>query len=396
VAHTNYTSLRVKEHSRTWPAIRAASCIEALFDIEEGFSIFANGGIMTVIHRSRIIAFILVLLAGLTLHGGIAAQSDGTGGATPNAFPAAAAGGAEEAVAWLIAQQGDEGGFIGFSGEPDAGTTVDALFALVAAQQIGIDTSASIEAAVAYLESSDTALVYTQTGVGQAAKLVLALHALGLDPHNIANVDPLAILGSGQSPDTGLYGTGVYDHAMAILALAASGEEIPAGAVTSLQDFQADNGGWAFDGSTDDAAADSNTTAIVIQALAASGLPDEGMIEAGLEYLQSTLHDGKGAAYNSDPASLPDSNSTALVAQAVIATGGNPATQDWQDLVTALFGFQNADGSFGYQDGAMEPNLLSTVQAIPALANLAFPIEPASEVSATPVGSVPGSWLAAA
>jgi hypothetical protein len=120
------------------------------------------------------------------------------------------------------------------------------------------------------------------------------------------------------------------------------------------------------------------------------------MIESGLEYLQSTLHDGNGAAYNNDPASLPDSNSTALVAQAVIATGGNPATADWQDLVTALFGFQNADGSFGYQEGAMEPNLLSTVQAIPALANLAFPIEPASDVVATPVGWMPGTWLAAA
>jgi hypothetical protein len=33
----NHTSLRVKEHSRTWPATRLATCVEALFAIGEGF-----------------------------------------------------------------------------------------------------------------------------------------------------------------------------------------------------------------------------------------------------------------------------------------------------------------------------------------------------------------------
>lgn len=344
---------------------------------------------------SRVWMLILALVAGIVMRDGVAAQSDGTEGATPEGSPVTA-GGFEAATNWLISRQGEDGGFAGLSGESDAGATVDAIFGLVAAQQLGIDTSDAGAATVEFLESSDVALVYTQTGAGQAAKLVLALNSLGMNPHNIANVDPLAILTFGQNPDTGVFGLGVYDHALAVLALTASGEEVPENAIPALQNLQAENGGWAFDGSTDETSVDSNTTSIVIQALAAAGMPDEGMIEAGLEYLQSTLRDGQGAAYNSDPASLADSNSTALVAQAVIATGADPAADDWQDLIAALLGFQNADGSLGYQEGMMEPNLLSTAQALPALAYLAFPIASMEDANATPVGMVPWSWRSTA
>jgi hypothetical protein len=353
---------------------------------------------MNVTRTTRIWAVLIALVMSIVAMSITTAQSsDGTSGATPEASPAANTGGLEAATAWLVTQQGEEGGFLGFSGEPDAGTTVDAVMSLVAAEQAGIDTGDSIDRAVAWLESADSALVYTQTGVGQAAKLALMLTALGLDPHDFAKVDPLSIIGFGVNPDTGLYGLGVYDHATAMLALIASGEELPAEAITALANSQAANGGWAYDGSTEDADADSNTTALVIQALAASGAPDEGMIESGLGYLTATLRDGQGAAYNSDEASLADSNSTALVLQAVIATGDDPASEEWQDLLTALLAFQNEDGSLGYQSELPEPNLLSTVQAIPALAGIAFPIVPATQDSGTPVGSLtPWTWQTAA
>ena len=41
----------------------------------------------------------------------------------------------ESAVQWLLTQQAEDGGFIGFSGESDAGATVDAVLALASAQQ---------------------------------------------------------------------------------------------------------------------------------------------------------------------------------------------------------------------------------------------------------------------
>jgi hypothetical protein len=142
---------------------------------------------------------------------------------------------------------------------------------------------------------------------------------------------------------------------------------------------------------------DSNTTAVVIQAIAATGQPDLGLTESGLAYLEQTLRDGEGAAYNIDPGSLADSNSTALVAQAVLATGGDPSAPEWQDLISALLAFQNADGSFGYQATVSDPNLLSTAQAVPALAGLAFPLPTVEGSDATPVGSTsPMPWPQAA
>ena len=44
----------------------------------------------------------------------------------------------QSAVDWLLAQEAEDGGFIGYSGSSDAGTTVDALIALGAAKRAGI------------------------------------------------------------------------------------------------------------------------------------------------------------------------------------------------------------------------------------------------------------------
>lgn len=352
---------------------------------------------MTIVRGARIWVIVLTLVVGILASISVSAQSDETSGATPDTSPQAAGSGIESAIEWLLAQQTAGGGFPGFSGEPDSGTTIDAIFALVAAESIGIDTGSAIDDAEAYLESDDVALVYTQTGVGQAAKLVLALNALGLDPSNIANVDPLAIVLMGQDESTGVYGFGPFDHALAMLALSSSGETVPESAISALESTQAANGGWGFEGTTDDAAADSNTTSMVIQALAASGQPDNGMTESGLAYLESVVADEGGAAYNDDSASLVDSNSTALVAQAVIATGGDPASDGWGDLLTSLLGFQNADGSLFFQDSAPDPNLFSTVQAIPVLAGVAYPITADSSIESTPVGLMPfDNWVLAA
>src|SRR5699024_997904 len=102
----------------------------------------------------------------------------------------------------------------------------------------------------------------------------LALIATDQDPADFAKTGPMLIVEHGLHKDTGIYGEGLYDHAYAMLALAANGEEIPQRALDVLSETQADNGGWAFDGSTEDENADSNTTAMIVQALVASGNED--------------------------------------------------------------------------------------------------------------------------
>ena len=323
-------------------------------------------------HRS-VLAIIACALS-LCLGWGVVAAQEGSPQATVEGT------GIEGAVAWLVAQHGEDGAFIGFSGEPDAGVTVDAIMALVAAEHAGIDTGQAIDLAVNFLESGDVALVYVQTGVGQAAKLVLALHAAGENPLDFAHVQPLAIIENGVNPETGLYGNGVFDHSLAILALAATGTEVPQPALDALAATQAENGGWAFDGATDPAMADGNTTALVIQALAAAGTADNDMITGGLAYLESTRTDG-GYGYNDAEGAVSDANSTALATQALIAAG-----QDATSQLATLGSFQNATGAFHFSTEDTSDNLFATLQAIPALAQLPFPIEPIATAS-TPEAS---------
>ena len=313
--------------------------------------------------------------------------------ATPPSSPVAspvAGGGIVAATQWLVAQQGEDGSFLGFSGEPDAGTTVDALVALAAAKSAGIDTGTAMDKAVSYLESGDVALVYTQTGVGQAAKLVLALIAAGVDPTDFGHVTPILIVEHGMNDETGIYGGGFFDHALAILALKATGSEIPASALDAIQAGQAPNGGWAFDGSADDANVDGNTTAMVLQALAAMGEQGSDLATRGVAYLKATITEG-GASYNAAEGSLPDANSTALAVQGLLAAG-----EDVSGLSAALATFQNADGSFFYQDSMPGPNLLATVQAIPAEAGAILPIVPAAATTAAPLRAFPAPLTLAA
>ncbi len=329
---------------------------------------------ITRFNRNALLAFLigLLCLAGL---GSVAAQ-DGSGAATP----ATAGAGIEGAVAWLLPQQSDDGGFVGFSGESDPGTTLDAIMALAAADSAGVDTGDSVDRAVAYLESGDVALVYAQTGVGQAAKVALGLSTIGISPAGFAAVEPLAIVENGADPNTGLYGVGVYDHALAVMALVATGNEVPPAAVDALTATQAENGGWAFDASTDPAMSDSNTTSMSILALVAAGQGNSDAVASGLTYLESIWLEG-GAAYSTLPETLPDANSTALVIQAFIA-----ADREVTDEIATLATFQNESGAFHYNAADTSDNLYATNGAIPALALLAYPFA-AIQTNATPVAT---------
>jgi NACalpha-BTF3-like transcription factor len=321
------------------------------------------------------IATIWLVLA-MTLAAGAAAQ-DGTPMASPRDTVLGPGGNVYDAVAWVVDQQLEDGAFAGFSGEADAGTTVDAIIALAAARAQGVDTGTAIEDAIAYLASDDVALVYEQTGVGQAAKLVLALVAAGEDPADFVTTNPLAIVENGQDEATGLYGSGIYDHAYALLALAATGSDVPESAIEALAATQIDNGGWAFDASMEADMADSNTTAMVIQALVATGNGDHSAVQSGLEYLLTVLSDnGAGYAQGSEA----DANSTALVAQAYLATQGDATT-----LLGALSMYQGPSGAYFYQTADPTDNMFTTLQVIPAVAGQALPVVP--EAGATPAAS---------
>src|SRR5689334_8346455 len=184
---------------------------------------------------------------------------------------AAPSAGLSAAAAWLSGQQQADGGFAGFSGKSDPGATTDAIIALGAARQAGVDVERPLAAALAWLAKNDQS--YAATGSGQRAKLVLAAVAAGIDPRAFGDIRPAATPAAVEPASAtpaipGVYGDDLYDHALVVLALAAAGETVPADAIDVLRRTQQPAGGWATDGSPA-AKADSNTTATIVQALVA-------------------------------------------------------------------------------------------------------------------------------
>jgi hypothetical protein len=84
--------------------------------------------------------------------------------------------------------------------------------------------------------------------------------------------------------------------------------------------------------------------------------------------------DGSGFAYGAGDPLQADANSTALVVQALIATGEDPTSQTWGNTMAALLCFQTSGGGFRYLGADTEANLFATVQAVPAVAGLPLPI----------------------
>lgn len=281
-------------------------------------------------------------------------------------------------VTWLQAQQAADGSWLGFSGTPDAGVTIDAFLALVAASNSGV--AVDLAAATEFITANGIA--YAETGTGQAAKVVMAAVAIGLDPRAFGGVDLIEEMKDGFNSQTDFYGLSLYDHALYILAMAAAGEVVPDDAITVVAERQLEDGSWAFDGTKIVGNGDSNTTAIVIQALVAVGATEGDQIMHGLEYLAGIALPG-GFSFQPGPGAEPDANSTALVVQALIAAGEDPAAQQWLNVAGSLQAFQNESGSFSYQLEPRDDNLFASVQVIPAMTGQALPISASGE--STPV-----------
>ena len=285
----------------------------------------------------------------------------------------------EAASTWLRQQQDASGGFLGFSGVPDPGATTDAVLALYAAQQGDPAAAAALDAALTYLERDENGATYAETGPGQAAKLALAVVSGGRDPRDFTGIDLVAAMTAPMVtpvPDEigSIYGDDLYDHALVLMALTAAGEAIPDAALEPVRAAQGEDGGWAFDGSTAPGAADSNTTALIIQAVVASGHGDDPMVDRALAFLSTLLLPDGGFAYGPADPLVADANSTALVLQALIAAGEDPASREWGNAPLALARFQTPSGGLRYMAADEEPNLLATVQAIPAMEGLSLPL----------------------
>ncbi|MGD1992749.1 MAG: terpene cyclase/mutase family protein [Anaerolineae bacterium] len=303
------------------------------------------------------------------------------------ADPASAQDPVETGLAYLSDQQQPDGGFTnGFSEGSDLGTTTDVILAIAAAEEdVTAYTSAEGNSPLDYLATQLSQ--GTIELLGSKAKVALTLSAVGQDPASFAGQDLLADLEATYDPATGSYGGSIFDQALVILALNSSGQAAPEAAVTYLVEHQADNGGWALFGEPEGDKADTNTTALVIQALVAAG--HEEPIAAALDYYHQVQNDDGGFPYQnpSEYGTDTDANSTAYVLQALNAAG--ESLDDWAPAGTtpaqALEAMYDAEsGGFLWQVAVPGANVLATAQAIPALEGYSFVSLPDAPVDYAP------------
>ncbi|MEW6566661.1 MAG: prenyltransferase/squalene oxidase repeat-containing protein [Chloroflexota bacterium] len=275
----------------------------------------------------------------------------------------------ERAVDWLREQQLADGGF-GMPGSEasDVGTTADAVIAFSSA---GLDPAEIRQGDRSPLDFlAEQARTLGEDEWGRAAKIMLAYQAVGLEPRTELDVDLIALLLRAYDPTTGFQGQGPFEEALVVLALVNSGVELPDGALETLLASRLDDGSFSFNGDRTPGMGDSNTTAIVVQALVAAGARDE--VGPSLAYFRSTQNEDGGWTYQkpSPYGEETDANSTALVIQALEAAGESLAA--WGDPSQTLRSFQLPSGAFFFNNSFQDENLLATVQAIPALAGVDF------------------------
>jgi hypothetical protein len=337
---------------------------------------------------------------GAVLAGALALGTVTAGAAPPSEDPPLAA---EFGARWLAGQVAADGSVTGgFDPLGDAGS---AALALAAA---GVESDA-YERALDHVVANAATFVapFGTDDAGRLGRALLLAEAAGIDPTSFGGVDLVSRLEATLGDFApGLYGAGdpTYDGAfrqsLALLGLAAAGETPAAAAVDWLLDQQCDattpaaQGGWesyranlAVPCAAPDAVLfagpDSNATGYAAMALDALGeAPDHDPL-AYLASVQSA--DGGWSLYG---AGAGDPNSTGIVIQALLAAGEDPATWGSPTPYESLLGWvivcgEEDAGAFASPYSAGAPDVFASLDAVPAAAGVAWPLDGPVELAGT-------------
>jgi hypothetical protein len=254
----------------------------------------------------------------------------------------------------------------------------------------GDSTGAAIEVLMALGANHETPASWQPSDGLRALDQHLLLRATRFSRDNVAAAGKLAIGAAATdacrtarsvtpsfyfSETLGAYAADAGFNAWGILGAAAVSETIPSTAIDLLLSQQQE-GGWEWQAGF---GADTNTTAVVLQALIAAGQPVSATaVVDALAFLKSAQVEGGGFVYDPKTPELgADANSTAYAIQALLAAGEDPGSEAWTvDGLTPLrflLGLQLADGSFEWQPNTGS-NLAATAQAVPALLGQTYPL----------------------
>lgn len=303
----------------------------------------------------------LALLASIPLLLGLAVP---VAAATPQTTNASLA------IQWLHGQQQSSGQIGPATGNPIA-RSAETAFSLFAAGQDAAAFKNGTLSLAHYLTAATT------TDVGTNGELLLAR---AVQPSAGPTAGPIAQLRAAYlqacASFAGEYGGDIFSDALAVLGLRAAGQQLGAEAIAFLRSKEnpADHG-WSFD-NAGQFGSDSNTTALVIQALLAAGVSAaDPAVAGGLGFLGTTFQSG-GFVFQTasppSPPSIPDAQSDELAIQAILAAGlqANPT---WSPrLAAAQQNLANLQVSTGADAGALlgfdgKPSLMATTPAPAAL-----------------------------
>ncbi len=225
---------------------------------------------------------------------------------------------AQHAIDFIYTLQNDDGGFRDAAAVAPSspGMTLEATFALAAFGLNPATVKKNGHSPADFLATQAAAFSATPGG---AAKLVVGLATMDLDPAAFGGVNPLALMDANYTTATGAYGADVFAQSLFMLADAALGRSVPTEAITYLNSLQKADGGWEFCCAYGE---DTNATALAIRALIAAGVAaSDTHIVNGVAYLKASQQPDGGIPYSAPGSSDP--NSTAYAIQAIVAVGGS-------------------------------------------------------------------------
>jgi len=279
----------------------------------------------------------------------------------------------QRAVGYIASQQNNNGSIPAFS---PIGSTADAVLAFVAA---GVGRPEMRDALRYLATKTEGGRVDT---IGLQAKVALAFSAAGRDPRNVGGENLILQLRNaymdGLSPI-------VFDTALAILAIESADAGVPAAARNFLVNEQCPDGGWAYDrydqvnedghcfsgdAGSDFFRSDTNSTALAIMALRATGARANANPFAFLRDIRDDARGGWGYSWGT---TATDANSTALVLQAYAAAGRDAPARAERALRSLQYPRCGAF-AFGFSGGdPTAPDVGATIGAVPGLRAIAMP-----------------------
>jgi hypothetical protein len=315
---------------------------------------------------------------------------------------------AQLAFRWLNCTQQQPNGQIGSGGNPIA-RSAEVVISLAGAGRSAAGFRHGAGTLADYLKTVTAQDVNkTATPVGTNGLLLLA-RSLDVDAGPAAvPIAQLELAKQRAGEAQGEYGSDLFSDALAILGLRAAQQSPGDDAIAFLKAHQnTTDHGWSYD-NAGTFGSDSNTSALVIQALLASGVAaDDAHITSGMEFLSTEFFNG-GFVLEADPtkpatdrSKTPDANSDELGIQAILAAGlqGDEA---WSSrLHSAELDLKSRQVASGPDTGALSSfsKLFATTEAptafllrpLTAMARAAssLPLLPCPTTAAVPAATPP-------